>query len=94
MDRVKVSKEQAEALEKYTSNSIDDKQHLIRHYMGYSEAWNDAYVPLRDMGFDNFVIALYVGYEVELTKEEQLAKYFKSLREEHSKEHFERKVVS
>jgi hypothetical protein len=71
----KVTKSEAEALEKYMSIRGSLEKH-IDFYLKSSTTWTVAYLPLVKMGFDKFVRCLINGYEVELTRKERALDYY------------------
>lgn len=75
-DKAKLTKEQAKAVV-YVTNYYDGQENPLEYIVGTHaiepEAWDDAYTsPLRYMPMDTLIRALYIGYEVEMTEEEQL----------------------
>lgn len=66
-----LTKKQVEAFKQFTKLDLP-KQDRVARYIERCELWESDFVPLREMGFDKFVLALYNGYEVEKTFEDEL----------------------
>lgn len=65
MEKIKLNKEEFEAMEKFIDNDMDFKKN-IEFYIKYNKEWLNSYTPLREMGFEKFVKCLTVGYELEM----------------------------
>src|SRR5699024_10052949 len=63
-EKVKLTKEQAEAIEYIRENSIDANMNLQ-----INGGWDDKRSVLGSLSLDEFIRALYIGYEVEETFE-------------------------
>lgn len=79
-DKVKLTKEQAEAVV-YVTDYYNGQENPLEYIVGTHaiepEAWDDDCTsPLRFMPMDTLIRALYIGYEIEMTEEEQLLEAF------------------
>ncbi|WP_433748300.1 hypothetical protein [Paenibacillus amylolyticus] len=79
-DKVKLTKEQAEAVV-YVTDNYNGQENPLEYIAGTHaiepESWDDPHTsPLRYMPLDTLIRALYIGYEVEMTEEEQLFKAY------------------
>lgn len=62
-NKVVLTKEQAEAIEKYKLMSWD-----VSNFIAVKDQWTSKYAPLKTLTVDEMAIALYVGYEIEQPK--------------------------
>lgn len=71
-DKVKLTKAQAESLE--DASKYNDIEKIVRIHMDVpdAKAWMRGSVHLNELSLDTLIRALYIGYEVEKTEEEQL----------------------
>lgn len=81
MEKVKLTKQQAEILEtELKSSYVDgDKSKLVKMYLNLEHnEWEEGY-PLTCLSNDEFIRALYhpEGYETELTEQEQINELWK-----------------
>lgn len=80
-EKAVLTQREAEALKKFSVDpyctTLEDK---ICRYLAENKTWIYDYRPLRDMGFEKFLQALIVGYEVEVedTPHEKLRKEHKT----------------
>jgi hypothetical protein len=82
MDKVKITRKQAEVLETELKSSHiqGDKSKFVKMYVNLGDDdWEQGY-PLTCLDKDTLIRALYIGYEVEETPEDKVLKYFKSLK--------------
>lgn len=75
-DKVKLTKEQAEAVV-YVTDYYNGQENPLEYIVGTHaiepEAWDDDCTsPLRFMPLDTLIRALYIGYEIEMTEDEKL----------------------
>jgi hypothetical protein len=71
MEKAKLTKEQAEAIE----SALSDKScaEVVMIHADKIDFWAGAKVtPLNDLDLNTLIIALYIGYEVELTEQEKI----------------------
>jgi hypothetical protein len=76
MEKVKLTKKQAEALE--TVNHIS-KAEVIELHIENPDGW--AHECMNGMNLDTLIRALYIGYEIEQTPEEQLLECYKNYKD-------------
>lgn len=78
MEKVKITREQADGIEKtrliYNDVAIVDLK---------MTSGND-YGPIKSIDADTLIRALYIGYEVEETPEDKVKNYFKNIANSHS----------
>lgn len=79
MEKVKVSKVQAAAIEnwlnEYGVNHEKPKERMLKSHCGNGE-WCDGAESLNDLSVEDMAKALYIGYEVEETPEDKLLEKF------------------
>ena len=76
-DKVKLTKEQANAIKwAFESPTSWTKETLIASHVGGSLSY-DKVKPLHDIHLDTLIRALYIGYTIEQTIEEQLLERYK-----------------
>lgn len=85
-DKVVITKDQAEAIERLLRNEWSKKQILICHFEtpnGWDIKDNNGltYNHLNHMDFEELVKALYIGYEVEPTPEEIILNRYNQAKE-------------
>lgn len=74
-EKVKVSKEVAEVIE-ILKDAKRPLHEMVKHYLNDDFIWTLEFKCLDNLSNDDFIRALYVGYEVEQTPEEKiLAEY-------------------
>lgn len=81
-EKVVITKEQAEELINLGDWS---NREILKIHSNDNYGW-DKYKGLNGMDFDTLARALYNGYEVKLTKEEELAAYYKEQTETEDEE--------
>ena len=83
MTKVKLPKEVAEAIERERSSGFSEQQILTFPWADYLEG-SDRFViqVYRRVNFDNLVRALYNGYEVEKTPEDNLREYYGRIKDD------------
>lgn len=71
MEKVKLTKQQAEILETELNCTFvnGEKAKLIKMFLNLGEDWEEGY-PLTCLSGDEFIRALYIGYEVKKTEQE------------------------
>ena len=77
MEKAKVSREQANAIEAFLEHNT--RQDLLNGKMRgerYTGTWSE----LNWMGFDKLAQALYTGYEIEKSPKEKIAERFREAR--------------
>ncbi|WP_427110868.1 hypothetical protein [Lysinibacillus xylanilyticus] len=74
-NKVKVSKEVAEAIERQLEIRLGSKEDLLRTKSTGVTFVNKS-APLNDVSFDKLATCLYVGYEVEQTPAEKVAEHY------------------
>lgn len=72
--KVTVSREVADTLQILIDCGYK-KETLVRHHVNKPYEWHAGDTPLNGISLDTLIQALYVGYEVKCTPEEQLADY-------------------
>lgn len=75
-DKVKLTKEQAEAIKIILNNPQWRKEQIIEHHTNDHYAWVNEYSDFNGMPLDTLVRAIYIGYEVEETREEKVQRQF------------------
>lgn len=75
MDKVVLTKEQAEAIENI-KEVYSDYTFIIKSHVEDSDGWFGKSEPLNDLNLDSLIRALYIGYEVEQTREEKLVQEY------------------
>lgn len=75
-DKVKLTKKQADAIEKLLSMTYYKKDIIVDHHAKDDKRWDDEIESLNGLPLDTLIRALYIGYEVEQTVEEQLLEYY------------------
>lgn len=65
MQKVKLTREQADVIEKVKCNSDDKVDTFLEYHLAHRHSYKDAFTPLLDLTVDEIAIALHVGYEVE-----------------------------
>ena len=63
-NKLQVTAEQKTALDTY----VEYAGRSLREYENHRHGWQDSYVPLKTLSFDEMATALYVGYEVPVPK--------------------------
>jgi hypothetical protein len=76
MEKVMISKEEAEALEAALEMSSGDRA-SVSQYHGANGLWDGNRKPLNDVDLETLNIALYVGYEIEPGPEESVLNIYK-----------------
>ena len=81
MDKIILTKRQAEALENLKrEGDLDDAIDVVMFKIQRGKGWiNNGLEALDELSHKDILQALYVGYEVEETKEETLSIYFNDL---------------
>jgi hypothetical protein len=75
LEKARITKSQAKALEHWLEKYAGGKEELIRtHVVG--STWIDDSEALNSMSLERLVVALYIGYEVERSPEEQVKELF------------------
>lgn len=74
MEKVKVTKAQADAFEEIIGVG-DDMSHQVQLHAKYPDNWRSN-SELNGMPLDTFIRALYIGYEVELSPEEKVREMY------------------
>lgn len=82
-DKVKLTKEQAKFLKDYTDMWTDEKIIESLIHAKENSATNEEEEVLIKLSTDTLIRALYIGYEVEQTVEEQLLQLVKENKESH-----------
>lgn len=75
MSKVVLTQEQAKVLEKVKSSGDCSRDDIIRIHV--TTGWFKERVAMNEINLDTLVKAVYIGYEVEQTPEELLAKMYK-----------------
>lgn len=78
MEKVMISKEEAEALESALEISGGDRAN-VSQYHGVQGLWTEKREALNDIDLETLNVALYVGYEVEKDPEEKVIEFYQSL---------------
>jgi len=93
-EKVKVSREVAEILERTISNFDGDKAFIIANYVrgGCGGFWRDDFNVMRELSDDALFKALYVGYEIEETAEDKVLALWKE--NDCSRTHFDSKLFN
>lgn len=76
--KVTVSREVAEILDQQRDNGLHES--TIKYHAMEPEGWLEDAAPLNGLPLDTLIRALYIGYEVERTPEEEVAEYLRFLR--------------
>lgn len=71
--KVTVSREVSEILEQQRDNGLHES--TIKYHAMEPEGWLEDAAPLNGLPLDTLIRALYVGYEIQLTPEEELAEF-------------------
>lgn len=91
MQKATLTKEQAKALEYafenlgYTRTSKGNAQIVMAHVAYYntitnkSTNWGGSVKSFNNLSLDTLIRALYIGYEIEKTPEEQLAEHYRKI---------------
>jgi hypothetical protein len=79
MEKVMISKEEAEALESALEVNGGDKSSVVHWHA--QNLFDGKRKPLNDLDLDTLCRALYVGYELEPSPEEQVLKIYKFYRD-------------
>lgn len=74
MDKVKLTKAQAAAIELWKEER-SDIEGMVRKHVTEVWVWEEM-KPLNGMPLDKLIRALYIGYEIELTVEEKLLQQY------------------
>jgi hypothetical protein len=77
MEKVLLSKKDAEALESALELNGGDKASVVQWHS--RDLWEGDRSQLNDLDLDTVCSALYVGYEIEQGPEEKIIEYFQSL---------------
>lgn len=77
-EKVKLTKEQAIVIEDIKKYRVPENT-ITTHFNCGLGGWVDEYISLNGMPLDTLIRALYIGYEVEQTVEEQLKDYYESI---------------
>lgn len=64
--KVKVNKEEFDALELYNNIEDGNLKERIQYYLTTSSTWSNSYKSLKNMGLEKFVRCFIFGYELEL----------------------------
>ena len=85
MEKFKVTKELLECLDNATEN-FSKKFIMEHHFRGKEEnGWiSEVYSPLNQLSVNEMYHALYIGYELKETKEDFLARIYKSHEKENT----------
>jgi hypothetical protein len=59
--KLQVTAEQKKALDTY----VEYAGRSLREYENHRHGWQDSYIPLKTLSFDDMATALYVGYEIK-----------------------------
>src|SRR5205085_2490999 len=90
MEKAKLTSKQAEALKcaiEFHERHCNGHTSLIKAHINVLDGccpfgkWHDETEALNDFSLDDLIVALYVGYEVEMTKEEKLLQFYKEMKE-------------
>lgn len=66
MKKIKLTQEQADAVEEYLSGVYGDREILVSDYVTSQESFKySGHVAINDLELDTLIKALYIGYEVE-----------------------------
>jgi hypothetical protein len=87
-EKVKLTQQQADALEKMFELGINTKSRIIELHVKLPDGWKDHCTPLNDMDLDDLITAIYIGYEVEQTPEDKVRKTFEYALEQIEKHDF------
>jgi hypothetical protein len=79
MEKVILSKDEVIALESALEVSGGDKANVVQWHV--ADLWDGKRAPLNDLDIDTVCKALYAGYEIEASPEEQLLKMYKFYRD-------------
>lgn len=71
MDKVKITQEQAEVIGLMRAKGLPNSEIVSRHVHGDHIGVNKHEV-MKTMSLETLVIALYIGYEVEMSKEDKV----------------------
>ncbi|MFD1776681.1 hypothetical protein [Paenibacillus rhizophilus] len=72
-DKVKLTKEQASIVQSLLDEGKSSVEYTLKQHVIDRQQWSgENLLPLREMTFDTLVRAFYIGYEVELSIQEQL----------------------
>jgi hypothetical protein len=78
LEKVVITKAQAEALEHWLETFTGGKEELVKtHILG--EEWVDESEALNGLSLERLIVALYIGYEVYQSPEEQIKSYYENL---------------
>jgi hypothetical protein len=76
-DKAKLTKEQAQTIGYFKESDDWTNSSLVEAHAYNPNRWEDSGSPINGMPVDTLIRALYIGYEVEQTPEEQLLQYYK-----------------
>lgn len=77
MSKAKLTMEQIEALE--SALEVSNKEEVIRWHI--QDLWSGKREPLNKLPLEKLIVALYIGYEMELSKEKKLLNYIEELQQ-------------
>lgn len=82
LEKVKLTKQQAEILETELNSTYvnGNKARLVKMYLNTNNERQPPY-PLIYLSIDEFIRALYIGYEIKLSEEEKIQKYYLEIKE-------------
>lgn len=83
MEKIKLTRKQAKAIEALIGEShLESAISLTLYKFREQKKWNrEELLSLNELSYEQILQALYVGYEVEETKEERLFTLFKEVEE-------------
>lgn len=85
MEKVKITREQADAIESMRAKGLPNSEIVSRHVHGDHIRVNNL-KSMDTMSLEALVIALYIGYEVEETPEDKVREYYNSFSDNQSGE--------
>jgi hypothetical protein len=74
MNKVMISKDEAVALESALEVNGGDKANVVHWHA--QDLWDGKRAPLNDLDLDTVCTALYVGFEIEASPEENVLAYY------------------
>lgn len=88
MEKVKISKEVADAIRLWLLNHEESsKAEFIRVFTYDKGEWWEEYKALNKIDLDTLIRALYIGYEVDLTPGDRLLKLYNKVGKEYDDEY-------
>lgn len=79
MEKVKLNKEQAEAIENLRTMANHSNSSTVLMFIDKNAFMGEI---LNDLGLDRVIQSIYIGYEVELTPEEQILQSYMRIKDE------------